>query len=172
MVAVGYLHYVTQRGNFRGDIFPDDEDRQTYLHQLAEAADDTQLEVSIRLSFSTPTGKSIPWRRAAGCGLGHGFRLAGALSRSEMALELCLQSGGEVLAAERAGGARGFAQTVQISGETEAQAEDLAPFGCRVSLGLGSVIQPVWREAKSGVGAGGGVVGEQGRASLWTAPKK
>ena len=45
VVAVGCPHHVTQRGNFRRDIFLDDHDRQTYLDQLAEAAGDAQLRM-------------------------------------------------------------------------------------------------------------------------------
>ncbi|MCW5964071.1 MAG: transposase [Bryobacterales bacterium] len=45
VVAVGCPHHVTQRGNFRRDIFFDDQDRQTYLDQLSEAFDDPQLRI-------------------------------------------------------------------------------------------------------------------------------
>ena len=45
VVAVGCPHHVTQRGNFRRDIFFDDQDRQTYLDQLSEAAADAQLRI-------------------------------------------------------------------------------------------------------------------------------
>jgi len=45
VVAVGYPHHVTQRGNFRRDVFHDDEDRETYLDLLATAAADAQLQI-------------------------------------------------------------------------------------------------------------------------------
>jgi putative transposase len=36
IIAAGYPHHITQRGNNRADVFFDDEDRQTYLKLLAE----------------------------------------------------------------------------------------------------------------------------------------
>jgi len=45
VVAIGCPHHVTQRGNFRRDVFFDDEDRHTYLDLLAAAASDAQLAV-------------------------------------------------------------------------------------------------------------------------------
>ncbi len=33
-IAVGYPHHVTQRGNYRENIFFDDQDRRTYLEYL------------------------------------------------------------------------------------------------------------------------------------------
>ena len=45
VVAVGYPHHVTQRGNFRRDVFHDEEDRETYLDLLATAAADAQLQI-------------------------------------------------------------------------------------------------------------------------------
>ncbi|MDZ7640067.1 MAG: transposase [Bryobacterales bacterium] len=44
-IAVGCAHHVTQRGNFRSDVFFDDEDRETYLHLLADAAGDARMRV-------------------------------------------------------------------------------------------------------------------------------
>ena len=35
IIAPGYPHHVTQRGNNRADVFFDDEDRQTYLKLLS-----------------------------------------------------------------------------------------------------------------------------------------
>jgi REP element-mobilizing transposase RayT len=35
IVAHGYPHHITQRGNNRAPVFFDDEDRQTYLKLLA-----------------------------------------------------------------------------------------------------------------------------------------
>ena len=35
----GYAHDVTQRGNYRQDVFEDDEDRQTYLRNVNEKPD-------------------------------------------------------------------------------------------------------------------------------------
>lgn len=34
IIAAGYPHHITQRGNNRATVFFDDEDRQTYLHLL------------------------------------------------------------------------------------------------------------------------------------------
>lgn len=45
VVAVGCPHHITQRGNFRREIFLDDEDRHTYLDLLAKAAEAAQLSV-------------------------------------------------------------------------------------------------------------------------------
>ena len=45
VVAVGCLHHVTQRGNFRRDVFFDDEDRQTYLELLGEGAAEAQVRI-------------------------------------------------------------------------------------------------------------------------------
>lgn len=33
-IAVGYPHHVMQRGNYRENIFFDDQDRRTYLEYL------------------------------------------------------------------------------------------------------------------------------------------
>jgi putative transposase len=38
IIAPGYPHHVTQRGNNRATVFFDDEDRQTYLHLLTTYA--------------------------------------------------------------------------------------------------------------------------------------
>jgi putative transposase len=45
VVAVGYPHHVTQRGNFRRNVFLDDEDRETYLALLAKNASAAELEI-------------------------------------------------------------------------------------------------------------------------------
>ena len=45
VVAVGYPHHITQRGNFRHEIFYDDEDRQTDLALLAGYAADRYLRI-------------------------------------------------------------------------------------------------------------------------------
>jgi putative transposase len=45
VVAVGCPHHITQRGNFRRDLFFDDEDRQTYLALLAGHAADRHLRI-------------------------------------------------------------------------------------------------------------------------------
>lgn len=45
VVAVGCPHHITQRGNFRRDVFFDDEDRSTYLGLLARYSSEAQLEI-------------------------------------------------------------------------------------------------------------------------------
>ena len=45
VVAVGCPHHVTQRGNFRRDVFFDDLDRQTYLDLLADSAKEARLRI-------------------------------------------------------------------------------------------------------------------------------
>ena len=45
VVAVGCPHHITQRGNFRREIFLDDEDRHSYLDLLAKTAEAAQLSV-------------------------------------------------------------------------------------------------------------------------------
>ena len=45
VVAVGYPHHVTQRGNFRRNVFLDDEDRETYLALLANHASSAELDI-------------------------------------------------------------------------------------------------------------------------------
>ena len=45
VVAVGCPHHITQRGNFRREIFLDDEDRRTDLDLLAKAAEAAPLPV-------------------------------------------------------------------------------------------------------------------------------
>ncbi len=45
VVAVGCPHHITQRGNFRRDVFYDDEDRSTYLDLLARYGCEAQLEI-------------------------------------------------------------------------------------------------------------------------------
>jgi putative transposase len=45
VVAVGYPHHVTQRGNFRRSVFLDDEDRETYLALLAKNASSAELDI-------------------------------------------------------------------------------------------------------------------------------
>lgn len=38
-IMPGFAHHVTQRGNYRQDVFEDDEDRQTYLRFLCDYKD-------------------------------------------------------------------------------------------------------------------------------------
>ncbi len=45
VVAPGCPHHITQRGNFRRQVFFDDEDRHTYLDLLAAAASQAELAV-------------------------------------------------------------------------------------------------------------------------------
>ncbi len=45
VVAVGYPHHVTQRGNLRRNVFLDDEDGETYLVLLAKSASSTELDI-------------------------------------------------------------------------------------------------------------------------------
>ncbi|MCW5966247.1 MAG: transposase [Bryobacterales bacterium] len=45
VVAVGCPHHVTQRGNFRRNIFYEDEDRSTYLALLADSASAAKLQI-------------------------------------------------------------------------------------------------------------------------------
>ena len=45
VVAVGCPHHITQRGNFRRDVFYDDEDRSAYLDLLARYSGEAQLEI-------------------------------------------------------------------------------------------------------------------------------
>lgn len=45
VVAVGCPHHVTQRGNFRRDVFFDDLDRTTYLDLFAASAQVAQLRI-------------------------------------------------------------------------------------------------------------------------------
>ena len=45
IIAAGYPHHVTQRGNNRATVFFDDEDRQTYLQLLAGYAQKQNLQI-------------------------------------------------------------------------------------------------------------------------------
>ena len=45
VVAVGCPHHITQRGNFRRDVFYDDEDRLAYLALLARYSCEAQLQI-------------------------------------------------------------------------------------------------------------------------------
>lgn len=45
VVAVGCPHHITQRGNFRRDIFYADQDRSTYLALLADSAGEARLQI-------------------------------------------------------------------------------------------------------------------------------
>ena len=45
VVAVGYLHHVTQRRNFRRDVFLNDEERETYLALLETNTSLAELEI-------------------------------------------------------------------------------------------------------------------------------
>jgi putative transposase len=45
VVAVGCPHHITQRGNFRRDVFFDEEDRSTYLQLLAHYSAQAQLAI-------------------------------------------------------------------------------------------------------------------------------
>ena len=36
IVAPGYPHHITQRGNYAQEVFPEDSDRQQYLEWIAE----------------------------------------------------------------------------------------------------------------------------------------
>lgn len=45
IIATGYPHHITQRGNNRSTVFFDDEDRQTYLHLLNLYAQKHHLQI-------------------------------------------------------------------------------------------------------------------------------
>lgn len=45
IIATGYPHHITQRGNNRATVFFDDEDRQTYLHLLNLYAQKHHLQI-------------------------------------------------------------------------------------------------------------------------------
>lgn len=45
IIATGYPHHITQRGNNRATVFFDDEDRQTYLKLLAGYAQKHHLQI-------------------------------------------------------------------------------------------------------------------------------
>lgn len=45
VIATGYPHHITQRGNNRATVFFDDEDRQTYLKLLAGYAEKYHLQI-------------------------------------------------------------------------------------------------------------------------------
>ena len=45
VIATGYPHHITQRGNNRATVFFDDEDRQTYLKLLAGYAEKHHLQI-------------------------------------------------------------------------------------------------------------------------------
>src|SRR3989338_9543184 len=45
VVAVGYPHHITQRGNYRQDIFLDDQDREYYLVLLKKESASYDLEL-------------------------------------------------------------------------------------------------------------------------------
>ncbi|MCC6265411.1 MAG: hypothetical protein IT169_17695 [Bryobacterales bacterium] len=72
VVAVGCPHPIRQRGNFRRDLFFDDEDRQTYLALLAGHAAGRHPRIlgyclmsnPIHL-IAVPTRKRIPFHEAA-----------------------------------------------------------------------------------------------------------
>jgi len=52
IVAVGYPHHITQRGNYRQNIFSDDTDRKKYLSFLKDEAKRYQLSI---LTYSLMT---------------------------------------------------------------------------------------------------------------------
>jgi len=52
VVAVGYPHHITQRGNYRQNIFSDDADREKYLSFLKKEADQYHLSI---LTYSLMT---------------------------------------------------------------------------------------------------------------------
>jgi putative transposase len=45
IIATGYPHHITQRGNNRATVFFDDEDRQTYLKLLTNYAQKNHLQI-------------------------------------------------------------------------------------------------------------------------------
>ncbi|WP_243688741.1 hypothetical protein [Geotalea toluenoxydans] len=45
IIAPGYPHHITQRGNNRATVFFDDEDRQTYLKLLAGYAQKHHVQI-------------------------------------------------------------------------------------------------------------------------------
>lgn len=45
VIALGYPHHITQRGNNRATVFFDDEDRQTYLRLLANYAQKHKIQI-------------------------------------------------------------------------------------------------------------------------------
>ena len=45
IIAPGYAHHITQRGNNRTQVFFDDEDRRTYLKLLSRYADKYKLQI-------------------------------------------------------------------------------------------------------------------------------
>jgi len=45
IIAAGYPHHITQRGNNRATVFFDDEDRQTYLKLLSRQADRYHISI-------------------------------------------------------------------------------------------------------------------------------
>lgn len=47
MVAVGYPHHITQRGNYRQDIFHDDADREKYLRFIQNESERYGLKILV-----------------------------------------------------------------------------------------------------------------------------
>jgi putative transposase len=45
VVAVGFPHHITQRGNNRADVFFDDQDRRRYLNLLVKYAEEFKLDI-------------------------------------------------------------------------------------------------------------------------------
>jgi putative transposase len=61
VVALGRPHHITQSGNFRRDVFYDDEDRSAYLALLARYSCEAQLQI---LGYCSPeTTLSMTVRR-------------------------------------------------------------------------------------------------------------
>ena len=47
MIAVGFPHHITQRGNYRQDIFTDDKDREKYLSWVQEYSQKFALSILV-----------------------------------------------------------------------------------------------------------------------------
>ena len=45
LVAVGLPHHITQRGNYRQDVFLDDSDREKYLSWIQEYSNKYKLDI-------------------------------------------------------------------------------------------------------------------------------
>ena len=67
VVAVSCPQRITQRGNFRRDLFFDGEDRQTYLTLLAGHAADRELRIPGTCLMSNPSHLiAVPTRARPG----------------------------------------------------------------------------------------------------------
>ena len=86
VVAIGFPHHVTHRGNRRADIFLSDDDRRLYLRHLGEYARSAALEVWAYCLMTNHVHLIVVPRRedslAKGVGLAH-RRYATALNRRE-----------------------------------------------------------------------------------------